>query len=202
MLVASLFNFRAFFLFFFSFCMESTQPAPTPPVHNTARQQQPEQPLHPPQPLQPDGSSHHSYPTPLSSSSHWQPPPRPQPPLQPPCGLNPPPLGITAMPEPVSSVSTSAHLAPARQPRRYRTTRRVPLVKGNLVLDCPLPVQYLNSVPHRDEKEFTHMRYTAVTCDPSRFWDSYKLRQNLMSRHTELCICITMYNVSFHMIMS
>lgn len=182
--------------------MESTQPAPTPPVHNTARQQQPEQPLHPPQPLQPDGSSHHSYPTTFSSSSHWQPPPRPQPPLQPPCGLNPPPLGITAMPEPVTSVSTSAHLAPARQPRRYRTTRRVPLVKGNLVLDCPLPVQYLNSVPHRDEKEFTHMRYTAVTCDPSRFWDSYKLRQNLMSRHTELCICITMYNVSFHMIMS
>ncbi|ORZ01326.1 chitin synthase 1 [Syncephalastrum racemosum] len=96
--------------------------------------------------------------------------------------MQPPPMGMLC------------GFAPARQPRRYRTVRRVPLVKGNLVLDCPVPVQYLNSVPMRDRKEFTHMRYTAVTSDPAEFANTYTLRQDLMDRNAELFICITMYN--------
>ncbi|KAI8144107.1 glycosyltransferase family 2 protein [Fennellomyces sp. T-0311] len=86
------------------------------------------------------------------------------------------------------------NLAPARQPRR-RTVRRVPLVRGNLVLDCPVPEQYLQSVPRRNEKEFSHMRYSAVTSDPATYnAESYTLRQELMDRQTELFICITLYN--------
>lgn len=104
-----------------------------------------------------------------------------------------PPIPPWPMPTPIVM---EPHLAPARQPRRYHIVRRVPLVRGNLVLDCPVPIQYLNAVPHRDRKEFTHMRYTAVTCDPAEFPDSYTLRQELMSRSTELFICITMYNVN------
>ncbi|EHK98711.1 putative Chitin synthase 2 [Glarea lozoyensis 74030] len=52
-------------------------------------------------------------------------------------------------------------------------------------------------LPRRDEIEFTHMRYTAVTCDPDDFvGKGYKLRQNIgaTARETELFICITMYN--------
>lgn len=38
--------------------------------------------------------------------------------------------------------------------------KRVKLTRGNLVLDCPVPTRYLQSVPIKDTKEFTHMRYT------------------------------------------
>ncbi|KAI9243443.1 chitin synthase 1 [Phascolomyces articulosus] len=89
---------------------------------------------------------------------------------------------------------TIPHLAPARQPRR-RTVRRVPLIEGNLVLECPVPDQYLQSVPRRNKKEFQEMRYSAVTADPADFSENnYKLRQELMERQTELFICITLYN--------
>ncbi|KAH8551554.1 chitin synthase 1 [Umbelopsis sp. PMI_123] len=85
-------------------------------------------------------------------------------------------------------------LAPQRQVRRYNTTKRVQLVRGNLVLDCPISTRLLAAVPRKEGKEFTHMRYTAATCDPSEFAKDYTLRQALLGRHTELFICITMYN--------
>lgn len=69
---------------------------------------------------------------------------------------------------------------------------------GNLVLDNPVPNKYLQRVQRRDDNEFTHMRYTAATCDPADFLkDNYKLRQNLLNRETELFIVLTMYNVSW-----
>ncbi|CAM0143133.1 unnamed protein product [Umbelopsis sp. WA50703] len=85
-------------------------------------------------------------------------------------------------------------LAPARQLRRYNTKKRVQLVRGNLVLDCPCPTRLLQAVPRKDAKEFTHMRYTAATCDPSEFAKDYTLRQALLGRSTELFIAVTMYN--------
>lgn len=67
--------------------------------------------------------------------------------------------------------------------------RRVQLTGGNLVLDCPVPNKYLDAVPNRDAHEFTHMRYTAATCDPSEFVSQgYTLRQHLLGRQTELFI--------------
>ncbi|CAM0142439.1 unnamed protein product [Umbelopsis sp. WA50703] len=79
--------------------------------------------------------------------------------------------------------------APRRVPRRYKTVKKVALTGGNLVLDCPVPSKYLAAVPRKDEKEFTHMRYTAATCDPSEFANqNYTLRQALMGRSTELFI--------------
>lgn len=140
-----------------------------------------------------------------TSSSHtWIPPPPPPPPphapppqqLQP--QLIPPPApGPSFQPpfqQPYYYMPEWLGLAPARQPRRYHTVRRVPLTKGNLVLDCPVPVQYLQSTPRRAGSEFEQMRYTAVTSDPANF-ESYTLRQTSLYRATELFICITMYNV-------
>ncbi|BFZ65301.1 Chitin synthase, class 2 [Saitoella coloradoensis] len=86
---------------------------------------------------------------------------------------------------------------PTRQPRRFKTIKRVELYQGNLVLDCPVPSRLLQKVPRRDEREFTHMRYTAATCDPADFKsERFTLRQVLYEqpRHTELFIVITMYN--------
>jgi chitin synthase len=79
------------------------------------------------------------------------------------------------------------------------TKKEVRLVNGELILECKIPTILYSFLPRRDDIEFTHMRYTAVTCDPDDFVDrGYKLRQNYGStlRETELFICITMYNES------
>ncbi|GAA5806345.1 Chitin synthase, class 1 [Helicostylum pulchrum] len=88
------------------------------------------------------------------------------------------------------------HYIPPVQARRYRTVKRlVQVPQGKLVLDCPVPQQYLERVSIRDPKEFSTMRYTAVTCDASEFvHNKYTLRQEIMKRETEIVICITMYN--------
>ena len=96
-----------------------------------------------------------------------------------------------------SQPSTAPTPAPIR---RWKTVKEVQLFNGNLVLDCPIPPKLLNQVPHAEppeRDEFTHMRYSAATCDPSEFYDSrFTLRQRLFAkpRHTELFIVVTMYN--------
>ena len=75
--------------------------------------------------------------------------------------------------------------------------KEVRLINGELILECKIPTILHSFLPRRDEIEFTHMRYTAVTCDPDDFVvNGYKLRQNIgpEPRETELFICITMYN--------
>ena len=70
--------------------------------------------------------------------------------------------------------------------RRWKTVKEVQLVNGNLVLDCPVPPKLLNQFPHAetlDRNEFTHMRYSAATCDPSEFFEQrFTLRQRLFSK--------------------
>ncbi|KAL8869769.1 MAG: hypothetical protein Q9174_004023, partial [Haloplaca sp. 1 TL-2023] len=75
--------------------------------------------------------------------------------------------------------------------------KEVRLINGELILECKIPTILYSFLPRRDEIEFTHMRYTAVTCDPDDFTlKGYKLRQNIgaTARDTELFICVTMYN--------
>lgn len=89
-----------------------------------------------------------------------------------------------------------------RQERRgarqaHMAKKEVKLINGELILECKIPTILYSFLPRRDEIEFTHMRYTAATCDPDDFVSKgYKLRQNIGStvRETELFICITMYN--------
>ncbi|KAI1418316.1 glycosyltransferase family 2 protein [Hypoxylon sp. FL1857] len=86
---------------------------------------------------------------------------------------------------------------PAAPIKRWKTVKQVLLYKGNLVLDCPVPPRLLKQVPHGTRDEFTHMRYTAATCDPNNFYnENFTLRQVLFEspRKTELFIVITMYN--------
>jgi len=91
------------------------------------------------------------------------------------------------------------HYGPAPvqpQPRRHNAMakRQVQLVGGNLVLDNPVPSKLTSFLPRRDS-EFTHMRYTAATCDPDDFArDGYTLRPSLLGRETQLFIAVTMYN--------
>jgi chitin synthase len=79
----------------------------------------------------------------------------------------------------------------------HMSKKEVKLINGELILECKIPTILYSFLPRRDEIEFTHMRYTAVTCDPDEFVSrGYKLRQNIgvTARETELFICITMYN--------
>lgn len=81
--------------------------------------------------------------------------------------------------------------------KRWKTVKQVLLYRGNLVLDCPVPPVLLQQNPHGERDEFTHMRYSAATCDPNDFYDhDFTLRQRLFTkpRHTELFIVVTMYN--------
>ena len=92
--------------------------------------------------------------------------------------------------------------APEKQGRRgvwdaQMTKKEVQLINGELILECKIPTILHSFLPRRDDREFTHMRYTAVTCDPDDFTQrGYKLRQQVGStvRETELFVCVTMYN--------
>ncbi|KAI7975559.1 hypothetical protein EIK77_005925 [Talaromyces pinophilus] len=102
-------------------------------------------------------------------------------------------------------VDPNIHYGPAPEGKQSRrgvrsaqmSKKEVQLINGELVLECKIPTILHSFLPRRDEREFTHMRYTAVTCDPDEFKErGYKLRQNIGStmRETELFICVTMYN--------
>ncbi|KAG1810957.1 glycosyltransferase family 2 protein [Suillus subaureus] len=86
---------------------------------------------------------------------------------------------------------------PQRVPRRYKTIKKVELFHGNFVLDSAVPSKLLDMCAIRNEREFTHMRYSAATCDPNDFEKSgFTLRQVHYDppRRTELFIVMTMYN--------
>lgn len=96
------------------------------------------------------------------------------------------------------TLSTGVYQAPAKaQPRRHKsmTRKQVKLVRGNLVLDCPVPTKLYSFLPRRDHDEFVYMRYTAATADPNDFVaGGFTLRPAIYEREIQLCICITMYN--------
>lgn len=87
--------------------------------------------------------------------------------------------------------------------KRY-ATRKVKLVQGSVLsVDYPVPSAIQNAIQakYRNDleggsEEFTHMRYTAATCDPNDFTlkNGYNLRPAMYNRHTELLIAITYYN--------
>ncbi|PIG82547.1 chitin synthase C [Aspergillus arachidicola] len=87
--------------------------------------------------------------------------------------------------------------------RRY-PTRRINLVQGSVLsVDYPVPSAIRNAIQpkYRDAgegftEEFTHLRYTAATCDPDEFTlrNGYNLRPSMYNRSTELLIAITYYN--------
>ncbi|KAI8874442.1 glycosyltransferase family 2 protein [Ramicandelaber brevisporus] len=98
-----------------------------------------------------------------------------------------------------------ADAAPPPEARRYdeyvaarqRRFKQVELTSGNLVVDSPVPQQLLGVIDEslKERQEFTHMRYTACTCDPNEFAnEQYTLRPAIYGRHTELAVVLTSYN--------
>ncbi|KAH8592706.1 BcCHSIII, class III chitin synthase [Bisporella sp. PMI_857] len=94
--------------------------------------------------------------------------------------------------------------APADGLKRY-PTRKVKLTQGGVLnVEYPVPSAIKNAIQQKYKQdaegqhleEFTHMRYTAATCDPDEFTlkNGYNLRPVMYNRHTELLIAITYYN--------
>ncbi|CAH2351718.1 chitin synthase 2 [[Candida] railenensis] len=91
------------------------------------------------------------------------------------------------------------------QPQRYHRTE-IQGHNGHLVLDCPVATELLSKFSNYNPaikeggglpREFSHMRYTAVTCGPSNFENQrYVLRpvHYPAPRQTEMLVVITMYN--------
>nr|POF01140.1 chitin synthase g [Quercus suber] len=85
-----------------------------------------------------------------------------------------------------------------------KATRKVKLVQGAVLsADYPVPSAIHNAIQPKYKKdlesgseEFTHLRYTAATCDPVDFTlkNGYNLRPAMYNRHTELLIAVTYYN--------
>jgi chitin synthase len=96
----------------------------------------------------------------------------------------------------LSKRSSEYHFLPANN-GVYPYIPTLRLFHGNFVLDSAVPTKLLNMCANRTEREFTHMRYSAATCDPNDFKDSgFTLRQVHYDppRRTELFIVMTMYN--------
>lgn len=80
--------------------------------------------------------------------------------------------------------------------------RQVNLVNGIYSVEYPVPSPVKNAVEEKYRKdnesgstEFTHMRYTACTCDPDDFVaENYTLRAAENGRKTELLIVVTYYS--------
>ncbi|KAI9849938.1 MAG: Chitin synthase, class 2 [Sclerophora amabilis] len=113
-------------------------------------------------------------------------------------------------PSPYSRSETSStaawreRQAPGADGLKRYATRKVKLVQGSVLsVDYPVPSAIQNAVQakYRNDleggsEEFTHMRYTAATCDPNEFTlkNGYNLRPAMYNRHTELLIAVTYYN--------
>lgn len=82
----------------------------------------------------------------------------------------------------------------------WATVKTVSLFRGNLVLNCPVPMKLYSSLSAEQQElqeEMKFMRYSAATCDPANFVSNrFTLRQKLFAtpRDTELFIVVTMYN--------
>ncbi|WVQ74920.1 hypothetical protein IAR50_004528 [Cryptococcus sp. DSM 104548] len=86
-------------------------------------------------------------------------------------------------------------------PKRGATIKKVKLTNGHFITNYPVPGPISNTIEakwlgDKTSNEFTHMRYTAATCDPDDFTpeNGWKLKTAGYNRETELLIAITSYN--------
>ena len=79
--------------------------------------------------------------------------------------------------------------------RHKSTVHRVKAQQGNFVFYFPAANKLLSDVQYtKGDDEFTHTKYTAVTCEPDQFPLKYQLRATRNQRQTKIALVITMYN--------
>lgn len=105
------------------------------------------------------------------------------------------------MPVPAPSINSTEANWRKRQTIKRGKTKRVKLTSGNFVNEYAVPTPVKNAIEAKWKNattttEFSHMRYTAATCDPDEFTreNGWTLRQVMYNRPTELLIAVTSYN--------
>ncbi|KAG1874478.1 glycosyltransferase family 2 protein [Suillus subalutaceus] len=87
-----------------------------------------------------------------------------------------------------------------RQTIKRGVTRKVKLTKGNFITEYPVPTPVHSAIEAKyaatNTTEFSHMRYSAATCDPDDFTEAngWSLRTKIYGRQTDLLIAVTSYN--------
>jgi len=87
-----------------------------------------------------------------------------------------------------------------RQTIKRGVTRKVKLTNGHFITEYPVPTPVYSAIEaeysNTKTTEFSHMRYSAVTCDPDEFSEAngWTLRTKKYGRETELLIAVTSYN--------
>jgi chitin synthase len=88
-----------------------------------------------------------------------------------------------------------------RQTIRRGVKKEVKLINGNFITEYPVPTPVYSAVEAKWKSgvrttEFSHMRYSAATCDPDEFTleNGWSLRTHMYNRETELLIAVTSYN--------
>ncbi|KAI0326691.1 glycosyltransferase family 2 protein [Cubamyces sp. BRFM 1775] len=124
--------------------------------------------------------------------------------LYPPAQFDPNSYGDPYGNRPLSVASTSSGGVESQWRRRQTikrgVTRKVKLTKGNFIAEYPVPGPVFSAIEPKWQSskstEFSHMRYTAATCDPDDFSEAngYSLRTKMYNRQTELLIAVTSYN--------
>ncbi|KAF7433398.1 Chitin synthase, class 2 [Pleurotus ostreatus] len=105
---------------------------------------------------------------------------------------------------PASIMSTSTNGAESawrrRQTIKRGVTRKVKLTQGHFIAEYAVPTPVFSAIEAKwsstKSTEFSHMRYTAATCDPDEFSEEtgWSLRTKIYNRQTELLIAVTSYN--------
>jgi chitin synthase len=116
-------------------------------------------------------------------------------------GFYPPNAGNYRPPSSMSSSSSGTEGAWRRwQTIKRGVTRKVKLTNGNFIAEYLVPTAVFSAVEPKyastNNREFSHMRYTAATVDPDDFTEAngYSLRTKIYNRETELLIAVTSYN--------
>ncbi|PFH48062.1 glycosyltransferase family 2 protein [Amanita thiersii Skay4041] len=133
-------------------------------------------------------------------------------------------LGVSGSDQPYRSPLPDSTFVPPRKARRYDSaddassigslntgwvrrqaikcgvTRKVKLTKGHFIAEYVVPTAIHNAIENRysttHTTEFSHMRYTAATCDPDDFTaeNGWSLRTKMYNRETEILVAVTSYN--------
>ncbi|KAI0314805.1 glycosyltransferase family 2 protein [Amylostereum chailletii] len=106
---------------------------------------------------------------------------------------------------PISSASSTTNGVDSawrrRQTIKRGVTKKVKLTNGNFITEYPVPTPVYSAIESKwtsgvKSTEFSHMRYSAATCDPDEFSEAngWSLRTKMYNRETELLIAVTSYN--------
>jgi Chitin synthase N-terminal len=105
------------------------------------------------------------------------------------------------VPSPTPSLASTEANWRKRQTIKRGKTKKVKLTSGNFINEYLVPTPVSNAIEAKwkgatKTTEFSHMRYTAATCDPDEFTreNGWTLRQVMYNRPTELLIAVTSYN--------